>query len=74
MAGSSSGHVATIPYKVTLANDSTGLTIIELYPGSTTNANFNAFASNVLPRVWRVTVTHSAGTSFTYSVSAAAIL
>ena len=46
-----------------------------LYPGAGAAANgvdvVNAFP---LPRTWRVTVTHSAATNFTYSVGAAYIL
>jgi len=46
-----------------------------LYPGAGAAANgvdvVNAFP---IPRTWRVTVTHSAGSSFTYSVGIAYIL
>ena len=46
-----------------------------IYPGAGAAANgvdvVNAYP---LPRTWRVTVTHSAGTSFTYSVAVAYIL
>ncbi len=44
---------------------------LTVYPGVTVAAN--AAASRPLPRAWRVKVTHSAGTSFTYSVGASLI-
>lgn len=46
----------------------TGTTVLRVYPGLTAAAN--AVANDVLPRGWRVTATHSAGTNFTYSVGA----
>lgn len=53
---------------VSLAIVATGTTVLKLYPGIT--ASSNASASDVLPETFRVKITHSAGTSFTYSVSA----
>ena len=49
----------------------TGLTIIKVYPG--TVASPNVQANDVLPAAWRVTMTHSAATNFTYSVGASLI-
>lgn len=48
------------------AISSTGTNVLKVYPGI--GASANAAASDMLPRVWRVVVTHSAGTNFTYSV------
>lgn len=42
--------------------------VLKVYPGMTAAANL--VASDVLPSDWRVLVTHSAGTNFTYSVGA----
>lgn len=50
----------------------TGTRFLRLYPGLT--AVVNATANDILPRTWRVAVTHSAATSFTYSVFACVIL
>lgn len=49
------------------AETTTGLKVYKVYPGVTAAAN--AAASDIIPQTWRVTITHSAGTSFTYSVS-----
>lgn len=46
----------------------TGTTILKVYPGI--GAVANGAASDVLPPAWRVTMTHSAASDFTYSVSA----
>jgi len=46
----------------------TGTVVLKVYPGLTAAANL--VASDVLPADWRVEVTHSAGTNFTYSVGA----
>lgn len=46
----------------------TGITVLKVYPGIAAIAN--ASANDILPLHWRVVMTHSAGTSFTYSVSA----
>lgn len=43
--------------------------VLRVYPGLTAVANLTV--NDVLPRVWRVVVTHSAGSNFTYSVGAA---
>lgn len=55
-----------------VAQVATGLTILTVYPGGLTTANLAS--PQPLPRTWRVTVTHSAGTSFTYSVAFATIV
>jgi hypothetical protein len=49
-----------------LAETTTGMKVYKVYPGIGTIANGSA--SDLLPEQWRVSVTHSAGTSFTYSV------
>ena len=46
----------------------TGTTVLKIYPGIATVAN--GAASDVLPRVWRVTMTHADTDSITYSVAA----
>lgn len=44
--------------------------IVCLYPGiADTETRFSAFEEMPLPRTWRVRIVHSAGSSFTYSVS-----
>lgn len=43
-------------------------TVLRVFPGATASAN--AAANAALPVGWRVRATHSAGTSFTYSVGA----
>jgi hypothetical protein len=45
-----------------------GTTVLRVYPGTTAAANL--VANLPVPRVWRVLATHSAATSFTYSVGA----
>ena len=50
----------------------TGLFVYKIYPGITAVAN--GAVSDILPPLWRVTVTHSAATNFTYSVSSSLIL
>lgn len=47
-------------------------TVLKIYPGLTAAANL--VANDVLPRAWRVRATHSAGTNFTYAVSATLML
>lgn len=49
----------------------TGTTVLKVYPGITVAANVSA--SDVLPTSWRVTMTHSAATNFTYSIGASLI-
>lgn len=46
----------------------TGTTVLKVYPGLPGTAN--AIANDILPSSWRVTMTHSAVTNFTYSVGA----
>jgi hypothetical protein len=48
------------------AVSATGTTTYSVCPGITAAANVSASA--MVPRTWRVNVTHSAGTSFTYSL------
>lgn len=48
------------------AVSATGTTTYKVCPGITAAAN--AAASDMVPKKWRVNVTHSAGTSFTYSL------
>ena len=45
-----------------------GVTVLKVYPGIAAIAN--ASASDILPHNWKVTMTHSAATNFTYSVHA----
>lgn len=45
----------------------TGTVILKVYPGIPASANLAA--SDFLPTMWRVTMTHSGVGSFTYSVS-----
>lgn len=49
------------------ASATTGLVTLEVGPGTTAAANVRAAVQ--LPRVFRLTVTHSASGSFTYSVA-----
>jgi hypothetical protein len=49
------------------AIDATGTTVLKVYPGIAAVANGSA--SDFLPTAWRVVMTHSAATDFTYSVS-----
>jgi hypothetical protein len=52
------------------AQSATGTTAIAIGTGVTTVSGASYSANNVpVPRVFRVTVTHSAGTNFTYSVT-----
>lgn len=44
----------------------TGTKTYKVYPGIT--AATNAAVSDMLPSIWRITVTHSAASNFTYSV------
>lgn len=46
----------------------TGTVVLRVGPGLTAAAN--VVANDLLPRTWRIITTHSAGTSFTYSVGA----
>lgn len=46
----------------------TGTTVYRIAPGLTAAANL--IANDVLPRTWRVVVTHGNGVSITYSVGA----
>ncbi len=50
----------------------TGLVVLRVYPGLVAAANLTV--NDVLPKTFAVTVTHSAGGSFTYSVAANIIL
>jgi hypothetical protein len=50
----------------------TGTVVLRVGPGLTAAANL--VANDILPRTWRVITTHSAGTSFTYSVGAVLVL
>jgi hypothetical protein len=50
----------------------TGINIIKVYPGI--SAVVNASASDILPRTWRVAMTHADADSITYSVGFALIL
>jgi hypothetical protein len=53
------------------AKDAVGTYIYAVYPGAADGeAKFDAFEAMPLPRTWRVTITHSAATDFTYSVGA----
>lgn len=48
------------------AESATGTKVYRVYPSLPATANVSA--NDLVPQTWRVTVTHSAGTSFTYSV------
>ena len=50
------------------ASAATGTVTLKVYPGLTAAAN--AVACDALPDIWRVSVTHSAGSAFTYSIVA----
>lgn len=50
------------------ASAATGTVTLKVYPGLPNTANVSS--NEVLPDLWRVTVTHSAGTNFTYSLVA----
>jgi hypothetical protein len=50
------------------ASAATGTVTLKVYPGLPNTANVSS--NEVLPDLWRVTVTHSAGTNFTYSMVA----
>ena len=50
----------------------TGTVVLKVYPGLTAVTNLTA--SDILPATWRVTMTHSSTTSFTYSVGANLVL
>jgi hypothetical protein len=50
------------------AQTGTGTVVLTVYPGVAVTANVSA--SDVVPRTWRVEVTGSDGSSWTYSVSA----
>ena len=50
------------------AISATGTTVLKVYPGIAASANVSA--SDALPLQWRVVMTHSAATDFTYSVTA----
>ena len=51
-----------------LAITTTGITILKIYPGITALANGSA--NDILPRYWRITMTHADADSITYSVAA----
>lgn len=48
------------------ATAATTTQILKVFPGAPVAANSSA--NDMLPKNWRVTVTHSAGSNFTYSV------
>ena len=50
------------------ASAASGTVTLKVYPGLPNTANVSS--NEVLPDLWRVTVTHSAGTNFTYSIVA----
>ena len=50
------------------ASAATGTVTLKVYPGLPNTANVSS--NEVLPDLWRVTVTHSASGSFTYSIVA----
>ena len=63
------GRTATGTYYDLLVGSAivaTGTNVIKINPGAAVIAN--AVASDTIPDVWRVVVTHSAATNFTYSV------
>lgn len=49
-----------------------GTTVLKVFPGITAAANLSA--SDIIPRTWRVTVTHADSDSLTYSIGASLIL
>jgi hypothetical protein len=50
------------------ASAATGTVTLKVYPGLPNTANVSS--NEVLPDLWRVTVTHSAASNFTYSIVA----
>jgi hypothetical protein len=54
-----------------IAITATGITILKVYPGAA--AAVNAIAADVLPKTWRVTMTHGDADSITYSVAFAGV-
>jgi hypothetical protein len=50
------------------AISTTGINVLKIYPGISASAN--ASASDFLPEIWNLVMTHSAGTNFDYSVVA----
>jgi hypothetical protein len=54
------------------ARVATGMDVLQVQPGGAVTANVSANAS--LPDTYRIKVTHSAGTAFTYSVSVTELL
>jgi hypothetical protein len=57
---------------VGVAISATGTTVLKLYPSISAVAN--VAASDVLPAVWRVVLTHSASGSHTYTVGAVLVV
>lgn len=55
-------------YSLGSALSTTGYRAYEIYPGAPSSGAWTAVASGVIPHTWRVNVTHSAGSNFTYSV------
>ena len=64
------GVANDISYDILIGSpiSTTGLTIIKIYPGISAIANVSA--NDILPNKWKVIMTHSAGTNFTYTVTA----
>jgi hypothetical protein len=58
-----SGNYYTILEGVAIV--ATGMTVLKVYPGAA--AAVNAIAADVLPRTWRLTMTHADADSITYS-------
>jgi hypothetical protein len=52
--------------------DATGTTVLRVYPGIAAASNVSA--SDILPRVWRVTLTHTKNASSTMTMSVGACL
>lgn len=50
------------------ALSTTGTRTYLIYPGAAANASFTAVIAANIPRNWRITLTHSAASNFTYSL------
>jgi len=64
-----SGKYYTLLAGAAVSTNSTN--VYKVFPGSTVTANVSA--NDILPRVWRVSVTHNNSNSITYSVGASVV-
>ncbi len=63
-----------IPVISGTTQSATGTTWVLLYPTTMGAANWNNYANGILPKTFRIKMTHSASGSFTYSVTALMLL